>query len=206
MSYHDKGVLPIIDLGVDKEQGWTYPEITPERPMVEPKQVSANVVTSKSASSNTVSKSTGIWKRLLGSLGSTGSQTRKNENVVNGFFDNISMANDYLSVGGWILLNSGAADSVEFHALNNKTVKAKRVTRPDLESKYAHLNSPEAGGFEAKLKAANFKTELGYEFIMVTSSGETVASRTHVTFSTAALSEISNSSYQFWKSARLDIG
>lgn len=212
LSYKDKGALPIVDLGVAKQQGWTNPAITPGRPTVDPTQFgqqnddeARNVPAPKQtqATEPTTAKSSSsgasIWKRLLQSLGESGDSARENTNqlVLDGHFDRILLTDDHLFLVGWILLTRGPADSVEFHSPTGKTVKAKRISRPDLVSNFSQVEASDGAGFEAKLKATHFQTDSGYEFVLVTYLNDEIASRLHVKIETTKESALPNKAYWF---------
>ena len=209
LKYKDKGSLPVIDLGVAKQQGWTRPEVVPDRPTVDPKQFGRQqtdpLSTGDVGASNSPDQG-GFWQRLLPSINFRSDENKaRNSNVRDGYLDNILLTSDYLFLGGWVLLKDGPADLVEFHALTEKSVAAKRVIRPDLESSFPDIPQANRGGFEVKLRSAHFKIDTGYEFFLVTHSDGEIASRLHVKINATEQSDLPRTLYWFGGSERLEI-
>lgn len=195
LQYIEDGALPIIDLGVSKQIGWETPEITPSRPDILDRMPVHNVEIPKDFDVEDYGRPNLYPSREPDSIGQRMAKwiglnkktkfrpfTRKgNVMVLDGYLDQVVEHPDYIHIIGWVLLKTGAADSVEFLSSNQHSVKSRQVRRPDLEFGFPNIDSACEAGFEVKLKLDQFKTDLGYEFELITRVKDEVISRVHVT-------------------------
>jgi hypothetical protein len=113
-----------------------------------------------------------VWQKLtqLATRGKGPGPSQVPEMVANfqeGYIDQIIEQPEFLHVVGWMLMKSGPLESIEFESTKQHRVTASRVQRPDVEKGYPKIESAIDSGFEVKLKAEHFKTEFGYEFMIL---------------------------------------
>ena len=234
LKYKDRGALPVIDLGVQKQLGWDKSTSAPDRPETEVKRAVvasaadktsdlsiANQGKRESASSPSIETKQmatppPLWKRIAKAVKRpkpTSQQPAEpvvpkgNQNVLDGYIDQVAEYPDYLHVVGWKLLQTGPADVIEFESKDGQATKASVISRPDLAFAFPNLTGASDGGFEAKLRAKKFKTEYGYEFTIVAKCDGVELSRVHVSrFITDSTEEPNAGPFWFGKSDRLTIG
>ena len=97
--------------------------------------------------------------------------------VSNGFLEKINREDEFLKIQGWLMLEDGAADSVELVSANGDVVPASCVRRPDLEAGFPKKPSAVMAGYEARLPDDVFRINNNYEFTIVAKRAGQVAFR-----------------------------
>ena len=92
-----------------------------------------------------------------------------------GFLDQImDIQGDNVVVSGWILLDSGAPDSVQLQNETGDSVDAEMVERPGLRNAFPHHNRAEWAGFRARVRREMLTDEGDLKFsILANQSGQT---------------------------------
>ena len=174
LHYVDQGFVPVSDLGGNKKAGWQDPNHLPARPVAAfhgrgQLQESA----AAQSSTGTVSRSDdpssapetkpapGILKRLLASAG------RSSESgIKDACLEVISQKSDSLMISGWVLLNSGAADSIEIVCADGAVV-ASAKERHDIAAGFPEHETAINAGFEAVLPDEMFWNKDRYQFAII---------------------------------------
>ena len=81
-----------------------------------------------------------------------------------GFIDQLFEGDNDLRLGGWILLNSGAADSVLVRSADGVEVEAEKTARPDLEKAFSNQAGAKWAGFQVTLPKSDFVEEDAFRF------------------------------------------
>jgi acetylornithine/succinyldiaminopimelate/putrescine aminotransferase len=84
--------------------------------------------------------------------------------LASGFVELLEEVGDDLRVGGWMLLEDGAADAVEMVSRSGQTVRAVVLQRSDLAGSFEHLRRAEDAGYGAVLPARDFARADAWEF------------------------------------------
>lgn len=83
-----------------------------------------------------------------------------------GFIDQLRERDDELILSGWILLNSGAADSIQVRSSTGLEVEAEKMQRPDLQKAFPHREGAAGAGFQAVLPKAQFSDQESFRFTL----------------------------------------
>ena len=97
--------------------------------------------------------------------------------MAEGYIDRIVDGEGMMLVGGWILLDQGAADSIELVSADGDQVKCKSVHRPDLVPAFPEKENALNAGFEASLAGKKFSRDDQYEFTLIAKSDGEIAFR-----------------------------
>jgi LPS sulfotransferase NodH/MoaA/NifB/PqqE/SkfB family radical SAM enzyme len=82
-----------------------------------------------------------------------------------GFIDDAYEEGDGLHVSGWLLLDGGPSDAIEFEG-ESESVPASVRRRPDLESAFPAVNDVARAGFEAWLPRSSFAVDGAWRFTL----------------------------------------
>ncbi len=89
-----------------------------------------------------------------------------NEGVPAAWIDSIRVDGDQMAVVGWMLLDDGWPDIVEFVSTAGERVVAEPDRRPDLESAFPQIEGSENGGYRALLPRGVFTDNGAWDFTM----------------------------------------
>ena len=96
----------------------------------------------------------------------------------NGFLEWFEKKDNMINVHGWMLLEDGAADSIELISPDGDTIPAMCCNRPDLKDAFPDHNSAANAGYQATLPEKLFKNNKDqYEFTIVAKRGHQIAFR-----------------------------
>ena len=100
--------------------------------------------------------------------------------IADGYIDRIVDGEGMMLVGGWLLLEQGAAESIEMVSANGEVVNCKRVHRPDLVPAFPDKEDVLHAGFEVSLAAKKFSVDGLFEFTLIAKFQQEVAFRAWV--------------------------
>ena len=181
LHYRDQGFVPVSDLGGNKQSGWQDPSHLPARPMAafhgrEGKKLTdlredrVREEADSTAQANPPFK--GLFRRWFAGEVEAG--------VKDAYLDGVKQFADSLQISGWIMLNGGAADSVEIVSLDGETLVACAKERPDIASGFPKIESANMAGFEATLSDEHYWNKDRYQFSIVAKRNGKVEFRCHV--------------------------
>ena len=109
---------------------------------------------------------------------SSGSPDGPRAFVSNGFLELFEKKNNLINLHGWMLLEDGAADSIELVSADGDTIPARCCDRPDLKNAFPDHASAGHAGYQATLPEKLFKNNKEqYEFTIIAKRGHQVAFR-----------------------------
>jgi radical SAM protein with 4Fe4S-binding SPASM domain len=189
LRYHDQGFVPITDLGGAKKVGWSDQNQVPERPTVAAAELSkpANPAIQSLVVPSNGDQPSNVLSRMIGKV--LGSQVKLRPIVLDGYIDSFEQADDALQIRGWLLLQDGAADSIEIVSRQDETLKVSPMDRPDLMTAFPKVARANQAGYQAVLPDDQFWVTDHYEFYIVAKRGTMEAFRCLVTLPTQGESE-----------------
>lgn len=170
LRYHDQGFVPVSDLGGSKQEGWRDQVQLQQRPAVAESgrgKREANVDELRHSSAKPTS---GVRKnKFLARLFGEGATPRPdvNSGIKNAYLEVAAQEKAALRIAGWVMLQDGAADTIEIVGTNGETIPAVRVARADLAGSYPQLESAMHAGFQATLPDELFWDNDRYQFAIV---------------------------------------
>ena len=100
--------------------------------------------------------------------------------IKNAYLDGVQQHANSIQISGWIVLNDGAADSIEIVSLEGERIFATAIERPDIALGYPKIESAGMAGFEATLSDELFWNKDRYQFSIVATRNGKVEFRCHV--------------------------
>jgi len=100
--------------------------------------------------------------------------------ISNGFIDQIVEQEEGLAVSGWILLNEGAPNAVEFLSAHGVSVPAKTINRPDIAKAFPTRKNAKKAGYSAILPTHLFRKEGDFDFTLCAMQKNRIAFRCRV--------------------------
>lgn len=184
LRYRDQGFIPVSDLGGNKQSGWQDPSQLPARPIaafhgrgredgLSPKPVRGRIKSdSVSGNSKEPSLLNGLVRRWFPDEIKSG--------IKNAYLDGVQQHATSIQISGWIMLNDGAADSIEIISLEGERIFATAKERPDIALGYPKIESAGMAGFEATLTDELYWNKDRYQFSIVAMCNGKVEFRCHV--------------------------
>ena len=204
LRYHDQGFVPITDLGGSKKVGWTDQNQIPERPTVttdrQDKNIAKTSLTNATKEPGEQSKSdsnqldslygprTGnVLSRMIGKV--LGSRVEARPIILDGYIECFERVQDALQIRGWLLLQDGAADSIEIVSHQDYSQTVSQVERSDLVTAFPGVARADQAGYQIELPDDQYWVTNHYEFHIVARRGSKEVFRCFVTLPAIGESE-----------------